>query len=194
MYKIIVRGTGVVCLGGHWSHISVKIEDLDSKDSKNVFTVSWDKNRAYAGFYGRLESKLTEKVSITLYSNIDKSLDDFQKKLKRNFDNDAGFCDDDLDTPFPFFNVFTKNCADAGIFTLRYFFPVINNNKFEEKRQLFKALKFPFCLATLGCTPFFECPPLFNGPVDVIKIAHYLSRTYNNIDKASLLPQSQTMV
>ncbi len=194
MYKIIVKVSSYCCCypnNNDFTHLSLEIEDLES-ESKKVCSVSFTPDQSYAGFYGQINSNSPIISTVVLYSNIDIDLDDFKKELNRNYNNIDGPCDEGVDIcSLTSFQFCCHNCSDAGLFTLKYFFPVTDNKIVEAKWQTYKIVTFPLCLATLGCFPFFGSPPLTNGPADIIIKAQLLYSTYGDMNKIPLFPKTK---
>ena len=196
MYKIIVKAgslCGCCCYPSNsgFNHISLEIKDLESN---KVCSVSFSEKHAYAGTDGQIKTSYFPIIStVELYSNIDINLDDFKKELNRNFNTITAPCDPDVEIwRLRDFNYFCHNCADAGLFTLSYFFPVMDNKIVEATWQTYKLLTFPCCIATFGYFPFFGSPPLLNGPADIMTKSHILSIVYGNTNKVSLFPKTKT--
>ena len=167
------------------SHSEIKIIDLETKkcyvvsfgpEHSSVGSSSSHKIQAFDDSEQGWRVGCYQPEKVVLFSNLDKTLDDFIKTIERRCD-----C----------FELACNNCSDATNFTLNYFFPRSKNPGTEALWQTYKCVTFPFCIATFGLTPFFGAPPLFNAPQDILKKAKLLSRYYGDHKKLPIISSSR---
>lgn len=162
------------------SHTELKIRDMASQ---TVYIVSFIGNHhpAVTQYSKKIdgfdETHWFTAAIIKLYSNSTKSLDQFVIDLNEKVRSGCGF------------DILCHNCADAGNYTLNYFFPIKDNIKTETTWRLFKCLTFPICLGTMGFFPYAGTPPFFTGPMDVWMKAYFLSKYYGSPEQLTFVAE-----
>ena len=171
MFEITVKAMG---LYNNWmSHCEIKIQDMSSPEECYIISVNPDQLKKGTNKPSKIESFDSEATlacakpeKISIYSNRDTTLEDFIQDIEEQC-----LCP---------FELCWNNCSDAANYAINYFFPRSENVCTEATWQAYKFLTFPFCIATLGCTPFFGAPPLINAPYDIYRKAQLLSRDYGD--------------